>query len=152
MTPASQFEGTIWSSLIVTLGAATYFFSRVFGAWADGAQLGVAEMARLGLAMVVIIVAIEIAFNVAITVWCRSEPQTDERDALIAAKSARNGYYILVSVIVILIGHAGLASLLGYMDALRLDLPMAIALAIFALVVAEIAHYASRLWYYRRGV
>lgn len=152
MTPTSQFESTIWSSLILTIGAATYFFSRVFGAWADGTPLGVAEMAELGLAMVVIIVAIEVAFQASMTIWCKREPQVDERDRLIAAKSARNGYYLLVGALVILIGHAGLASLLGYIDALRLDLPLAIALAVFALVVAEVGHYVSRIWYYRRGI
>jgi hypothetical protein len=147
----SSYESTIWSSLIITVAASVYFFGKVFGAIAAGAPLGVAEIARLGLAIVVLIVAVEIAFQVALAAWCRGEPQTDERDRLIAAKSARNAYYVLVTGLFILIGHAGLASLFGYIDRVRLDLPMAIVLGVFVLVVAEIAHYGSRIAYYRLG-
>lgn len=152
MKNMSAYESTIWSSLIITVAASVYFFGKIFGAYAAGAPLGVDEIARLGLAMVVIIVAIEIAFQVATTVWCRGEPQTDERDTLIAAKSASNAYYVLVTGLVLLLGHAGLAALLGYIDELRLDLPLAIVMGIFVLVVAEVVHYASRIWFYRRGL
>jgi hypothetical protein len=151
MKNISAYESTIWSSLIITVAASVYFFGKVFGAYADGTPLGVEEIARLGLAMVVIIVAIEVAFNIAMTVWCKGEPQTDERDELIAAKAARNAYYVLVTGIIMLIGHAGLASLLGYIDDLLLDLPLAIVMGIFALVVAEVTHFISRIVYYRIG-
>lgn len=151
MNPISQYESTIWSSLIITVAAATYFFGKIFGAVAAGAPLALDQIARIGLAMVIIIVAVEIAFQVALTYWCRGEPQTDERDALIAAKSARNAYFILITGLILLIGHAGLASFFGYIDAMHLDLPMAIVLGVFVLVVAEIGHYVSRIAYYRRG-
>jgi fatty acid desaturase len=99
----------------------------------------------------VVIVAVEIAFRVALTAWCRGAPQTDARDRLIAAKAARNAYYVLVTGLFILIGYAGLASLIGYIDQVRLDVPMAIVLGVFVLVVAEVVHYGSRILYYRFG-
>ena len=151
MTPVSQYESTIWSSLIVTVAAAAYFFSKVFGAELDGESLTVAAIARLGFAVVVVLTAVEIAFQVALTAWCRGEPQTDERDRLIAAKAVRNAYYVLVTSLFVLIGHAGLASLFGYIDEMSIGMPMVITLAVFVLVVAEVTHYSSRIYYYRRG-
>lgn len=151
MTSVSQYESTLWSSLIITVAASAYFFAKIFGAILADDPLSVAQVARLGLAIVIIIIAVEVAFSLVLHAWFRGEPQTDERDELIAAKSARNAYYVLITGIFILVGHAGIAALLGYIDALNLDVQMAITLAVFAMVVAEVTHYGSRIVYYRLG-
>lgn len=151
MNSVSQYESTIWSSLIITVAAAAYFFGKVFGALADGTPLEPGQIARLGLGVVVILVAVEIAFQVAMTAWCRGEPQTDERDRLIAAKATRNAYYVLVTGLVLLIGHLGIQSLFGRGPWLTLDTTTTVTLLVLALVVAEVAQFTSRIFYYRRG-
>lgn len=151
MAPVSQFESTIWSSLIVTVAAAAYFFSKIFGAELAGETLTVAAIARLGFAVVIVLVAVEVAFQLALNAWCRGEPQTDERDRLIAAKATRNAYYVLVTSLFVLLGHAGIASLVGYIDEMAIGMARVITLTIFVLVVAEVTHYGSRIYYYRRG-
>ena len=151
MNSVSQYESTVWSSLIVTLAAAAYFFGKVFGAFAAGVPMDPAGIARLGLGLVVILVAVEIAFQVAVTAWCKSEPQVDERDRLIAAKATRNAYYVLVTGLFMLIGHLGLQSLFGRGPGLTLDTVTTVVLLVLVLVVAEIGQMASRIFYYRRG-
>lgn len=101
--------------------------------------------------MVVILVAVELAFKVAVSAWCKGELQTDERDRLIAAKSARNGYYVLIVLQFVLIGHLGIHSLFGGGLWLTMDAPTLLTFMIFALVLAEIAHFSSRIVYYRVG-
>lgn len=151
MNSVSQYESTVWTSLIVTLAAAAYFFGKVFGAFAAGAPLEPSQVARLGLSVVVILVAVEIAFQVAVTAWCKGEPQVDERDRLIAAKATRNAYYVLIAGLSMLIGHLGLQSLFGQGPGLTLDTATTVVLLVLVLVVAEIGQMGSRIFYYRRG-
>lgn len=151
MRNMSQLESTIWSSLIVTVAAAAFFFGKVFSAIAAGTPLEPGRVALLGLAVIFILTAIEVAFQVTVQIWCKGEPQTDERDRLIAAKSARNAYYVLITLLFMLIGHLGLQALLGKGPWLTLDTTTTVVMLVFALVVAEVSHYASRIVYYRRG-
>lgn len=152
MNSVSQYESTIWSSLIITIAAAAYFFSKVFGAMAEGAPLDPGQIARLGFAVVVILVAVEVAFQVAMTVWCRRQPQTDERDRLIAAMATRNAYYVLITGLFLLIGHLGVQALTGWAPVLVLDTPTTVIFLVFAVVIAEVAQFVSRILYYRRGL
>lgn len=152
MNTVSQYESTIWSSLIITVASAAYFFGKVFGAIAAGAPLEPSQIARLGLAIVVILVAVEVAFKVAMQIWCRRSPQTDERDRLIAAKAMRNAYYVLLTVVFLLIGHLGAQSLLGWVPGLMLDTPTTVIFLVLAIVIAEVVHFTSRIFYYRRGL
>lgn len=152
MSPVSQYESTIWSSLIVTVAASVYFFGKVFGALAAGSPLGMTEIFSLGTAIVVILIAVEIAFQVTLRSWCKSEPQTDERDALIATKSTRNAYFLLVTSQFLFIGHLGIQAMLDVGPYLTMDVPTMITFMVFALVLAEVVHLSSRIWYYRRGV
>lgn len=152
MRNISAYESTIWSSLIITVAASVYFFGEVFGAIVAGTPLGMPAIVRLGAGIVVILVAVEVAFQVAVYTWCKGkEPQTDERDHLIAAKSARNGYYMLIFGQFMLIGHLGIQTLIGRGPWITADAPTLVTFMIFALVVAEITHFSSRIIYYRLG-
>ena len=84
-------------------------------------------------------------------IWCKGKPQTDERDRLIAARATRNAYYVLVTGLFMLIGHLRIQSLIGRGPWLALDTATTVTLLVFALVVAEVAQFASRIFYYRRG-
>lgn len=151
MKSFSAHEGTLWSSLIITVAASVYFFGEVFGAMAAGDPMAAGEIAKLGLALVVILVATEIALNIVVTIACRGEPQLDERDRIIATKAARNAYYILITGLFMVIGHAGIYALLGYAPAIEFNATNTVIFLVFALVVAEIAHFISRIVYYRLG-
>ncbi|MCA1798447.1 MAG: hypothetical protein LC632_03035 [Xanthomonadaceae bacterium] len=150
MRNLSNHESGIWSSLFIIVLTSVYFFSKVLGAMAAGTPLPVDELYRLGLALVFIIVAAEIALQVTLAIACRKKERTDERDALIAAKGARNAYYVLVTGLALLGGHAALNRIFG--RGLEIDLSTAIVFVLLALVIAEIFHFASQLYYYRRGV
>jgi hypothetical protein len=151
MKNISAYEGTIWSSLIVTIAASIYFFGKVFGAIAAGSPLAPGDVARLGLAVIVILIAVEVALALAFAVWCKGVPETDERDELIAAKSARNAYYILITGLFVLVGHLGIQALTGKGPWLTMDTGTTVVTLVFALVVAEVSHYLSRIVYYRIG-
>ncbi|MBX3704520.1 MAG: hypothetical protein KF822_12165 [Steroidobacteraceae bacterium] len=151
MKNISAYESTIWSSLIVTVAASIYFFGKVFGAIAAGSPLAPGDVARMGLAVIVILVAVEVALALAFAAWCKGEPQTDERDELIAAKSARNAYYILITGLFILIGNLGVQALIGKGPWLTMDTGTTVVMLVFALVGAEVSHYLSRIVYYRVG-
>lgn len=151
MKNISAYESTIWSSLIITVAASLYFFGKVFGALAAGTPLDLPAIVRLGAAVVVILVAVELAFKVAVSAWCKGELQTDERDRLIAARSARNGYYVLIVVQFLLIGHLGMQSPFERGPWLTIDAPTLLTFMVFALVLAEITHFSSRIVYYRLG-
>ena len=152
MKSISAYESTIWSSLIITVMASIYFFGKVFGALAADAPLDMSATLRLGLAIVIILVAVEVAFRIAMHAWCRGkEPQTDERDALIAAKSARNAYYTLIVCQFLLIGHLAMESMFGREPLLAIHTASLVAFMVFAIVIAEITHFSSRIVYYRIG-
>jgi hypothetical protein len=151
MKNISAYEGTIWSSLIVTIAASIYFFGKVFGAIAAGSPLAPGDVARLGLAVIVILIAVEVALALAFAVWCKGVPETDERDERIAAKSARNAYYILITGLFVLVGHLGIQALTGKGPWLTMDTGTTVVTLVFALVVAEVSHYLSRIVYYRVG-
>lgn len=152
MKNISAYESTVWSSLIITVLASIYFFGKVFGALAAGTPLDMSQTIRLGVALVVVLIAVEIAFRIAMHAWCKGkEPQTDERDALIAAKSARNAYYTLIVCQFVLIGHLAMESLFGREPLLATHTASLVAFMIFAVVIAEITHFSSRIVYYRIG-
>lgn len=142
-------EKTIWCSLLVLIAAASYFFGRIFFGIATGAPLAPAPLARLAIGLLLVMVAAEVLLRIVIATFSGEEPK-DERDDLVEARSARNAYYILVTGLMFLAGHAALNALFGRGNGV--DIHMAAVFILFALVVAETSHFVSQLFYYRRGV
>ncbi len=149
MTNLSYQEKTIWSSLLVLVGASTYFFLMVFDGYLSGAALTIAQIAPPLLSMVLLIVAAEVALHTTLALCGKEEPK-DERDMLVAAKAARNAYYVLITGLAVLGGHAAAAEVFafGHMPSVE----VAVLAVVFAVTIAEIGHYVSQLYYYRRGV
>ena len=113
MSMLSYQEKTIWSSLLVLVGASAYFFVAVFDGYLSGEPLTIAQIAPPLLSMILLIVAAEVALHVTLTL-CGQEEEKDERDVLVAAKAARNAYYLLITGLAVLGGHAAAAEVFAF--------------------------------------
>jgi hypothetical protein len=148
MATLSYQEKSIWASLLVLTGASAYFFVSVFDGYVSGAPLTVAQIAPPLLSMIVLIVAAEVVLHTTLALCGQEEPK-DERDVLVAAKAARNAYYLLITGLAVLGGHAAAAEVFAYGRMPGVE--AAVLAIVFAVTIAEIGHYASQLYYYRRG-
>ena len=77
----------------------------------------------------------------------------DERDALIAASSYKNGYWVLsIGVWLLLVQLLYVASGGGY-DILLDSSPVFIShLLLLFFILAEVSNFITQLYYYRKGV
>ena len=153
----SKMERAAWVSLIVEGAVAIYYFSAIF---AMGPGLDIHGPAVAGLIGRVIMLAIilgivmEIIMN-GIIRRAHDKVPGDERDALISAKSYRNGYFVL---------GIGCAAIVGYVvlsvgggrawwitEILTLTPVYAAHLLLLAMMLSSGVINASRIFYYRRG-
>ena len=149
MSMLSYQEKTIWASLLVLIGASAYFFITVFDGYLSGEPLTIAQIAPPLLSMILLIVAAEVALHVTLSL-CGREEAKDERDVLVAAKAARNAYYLLITGLAMLGGHAAMAEVFAFGRMPGVE--VAVLAVVLAVTIAEVGHYASQLYYYRRGV
>jgi len=121
-------------ALIVVYGA--YFW----GAPPDSASgmTVLAHMAATVVQMIIIMVVLSVIMAIA---GRQARHMADERDALIAARSARNGYYALLSGI----WCAPILVLSGVSTILTANILLAM------LVLAELVHFGSHVFYDLRG-
>lgn len=128
-------EKSIWGSLIAILVVFGYYFATL-AAPANGSQFDAANVGRLVLAVIAIVV-IEIVYHILISVRSKPEPK-DERDIRIEGKSYRNAYFLLAS---------------GAFLSPFAATPFAIAnMILLSMAIAEIGGFLTQLFYYRRGL
>jgi hypothetical protein len=131
-------------SAVAALAALTTVYGAYFlWAWPPGHRASevVGRMTGAAVLMTAIMIALEIA--IALEARRRSEAagRTDERDAVIGLRSARNGYYALIAMVwcVPFVALAGAS-------------PVLLAnLCLGMLVVAEAVHFGSRIVYGASG-
>jgi hypothetical protein len=114
-------EKSIWGSLIATLIVYGHYF-------ASGSH------GLIG--TIVVLVVIQIVCQSAIALASKPEP-TDERDRLIADKACRNGYFVLVT---------------GVIVCMNVGINLGVNALLMALVAAEIGKSITQLYLYRQGV
>ena len=135
-------EKSAWISLVTYLGAYGYYFWSIAGAAVAG-QSGAFPVGRLLVTVMGLLVVIEIVLQVAVALWKPSEAQAprDERDKVIALKSTRWAFYVVM---------AGAAT--GAV-AVALGAPaFYTANGIFlAVVLAEVVRFAGQVIYFRFG-
>lgn len=153
MKDISYREWATAGSLGALLVVGGLYFSRVFASLLDGAIPERGDLAMYAIWMIGLLVAIEIAFHIVLAVGLvatgrnaddiADEPQPlDERDRLIDAHAYRNAYYV-----------ADVGALIAAVLIFQSDAPhVAVQYLLLALVLAQLVKYASRLWYYRRGL
>ena len=146
---------------LVFVGIAGLFMLALTGAFGDVALAGVggkvkanapltiAQIAPPLLSMILLIVAAEVALHVTLSL-CGQEEAKDERDVLVAAKAARNAYYLSITGLAMLGGHAAMAEVFAFGRMPGVE--VAVLAVVLAVTIAEVGHYASQLYYYRRGV
>jgi len=145
-------EKSAIASLAAVLLVFWFYFSGVLVLIRND-QLHAASASGLMIGAVVVLVIIEIVFQIAVAVFSGGTA-TDERDKLIAAKAGRNSG-ILLGVGALTTIMAILASEIrgGLGDSEIALTPILIAQIIMLLMVlAQVFEYLSQLYYYRRGV
>jgi hypothetical protein len=173
----SQQERASWVSLATTLLIGYWYFSRVF-ALPAASDLHGGAMAGLVLRLIVLAIVIGIAGEVLLNLAQRSmrdgasadATTLDERDALIGLKATRNGHVALFAgVVFVLVQIALIEGIGGWMRGRHRDSPAATTvleqiltgpltamhvaqLLLLVMTLSSLAIYASRIFYYRRGI
>jgi hypothetical protein len=152
----SKLERAAWLSLIVEIVVAVYYFSAIF---AMGPDVDIQSPAMAGLVGRVIMLAIilgivsEIIMNGIIRRNRDTVPE-DERDALISAKSYRNGFFALAICCAGIIGQIVLsegARTWWMKDIVTITPVYAAHLLLLAMMLSSFTINASRIFFYRRG-
>jgi hypothetical protein len=145
-------EKSHWASLFAIVGVFGYHFHNVFGA--VEAITTVELMVRL-IGVIIVIVVIEIVLHIVIAVTAIKDAEDggalDERDVLVNTRAFRNAYVVLFIGVLHMIGYV-IAGDLSSEPRWEVTPANTANLLLFVLVIAEIVNYASRLYYYRRGV
>ena len=145
-------EKSALASLVAVVLVFWYYFSEVSELMrAD--ELNVLSTMGLMLGALVMLVIIEIVFQILVAVISRTTA-TDERDKLISAKAARNSGILLGAGTITLIVAILVSEVRGGIgDSATPLTPILIAQGLLLLVViAQIFEYLSQIFYYRRGV
>jgi hypothetical protein len=121
-------------ALLLVYGA--YFW----GAPPDSAS-GMTVLAHMAATVVQMIIIMVVLFVIMAIAGRQARHVADERDALIAARSARNGYYALISCI----WFSPILVLSGASTILTANILLAM------LVLAELVHFGSHVFYDLRG-
>jgi hypothetical protein len=161
----SKQERASWSLLVINLIIGVVYFSKVFASGVDWRlQMAATSRAFVQVTILAIVLAIvaEIVMNV-LNGKDQDRVAADERDHLIMLKSRRNGHFVLVTALIVLMGTLVVASGFTLGDARhaidaagaafsRAGAAILMAnLLLLALVLTEIAMLASCVFYYRRG-
>ena len=136
-SPLTFREKSLWVVVLSTVVVYAFYFWRAVA-------IGSADPGRVGglfLEAVILLVALQVAGQIAIAVGTRPQPD-DERDRLIAMAATRNAYWVLV---VSAWGVLGIA-------VLSLGTFWTVHAMLLAIVLAELARWGSQLFYYRHGV
>ena len=145
-------EKSVWTSLIAIIAVFGYHFYKVFGAVE---AISTAELVVRLVGIIIIIVIIEIVLHIIIAVTAIKDAEDggalDERDVLINARAFRNAYVVLFIGVLHMIGYV-IAGDLNSEPRWEVTPANTANLLLLVLVVAEIVNYASRLYYYRRGI
>jgi hypothetical protein len=145
-------EKSALASLVAVLVVYWYYFGEVRELMRND-QLDAASALGLMIGAVVVLVIIEVVFQILISAISRSTA-TDERDKLIFAKAARNSGILLGAGTITLILAILASEIRGGLGDPETQLtPILIAQwLILLMVMAQIFEYLSQIFYYRRGV
>ena len=139
-------------SLVATLLVyGNYFLQSIFR-WRNGSS-NEGEVGRM-VGTVVLLVIIEIAYQIVVAVIDNPAPPMDERDRLISARANRNAYGVLATGMGLVLTGILLSEGLSAPSWSPFPLtPILLAQAVLAaMVAAEAVKDATQLFYYRMGV
>lgn len=161
----SKQEKSSWVLLAVNVIVGIWYFSAIFALGAD-VPLHAPQMGQLIARITIVAIAVAILGEIvmhAIVGKAHDAVELDERDRIIGLKACRNGYFVLVSAVIVLM--VALVAAIGFTHRVPSSPPGIILsflkeageaifmanLLLCALVLTEIAIQSSRIFYYRRG-
>jgi hypothetical protein len=165
----SKPERASWIALLVNLLVGVWYFNAVFSLPGD-VNLYSPALAHLIVQLIILSIVLAIAAEVVFHVLAgqpSDKVSQDERDRLIAARAARNGYYLLAAGVFAIMARIVMAASVeqmpsyvrawhepGAIETLFAGpvSPLHVAnLLLLAVMVAGAVVNASRVFYYRRG-
>jgi hypothetical protein len=161
----SEQERLSWSVLVINLVIGFWYFSEIFASGTDfllQMQTMVQFFIRLAILAIVLAILSEIVMY-ALNGKGTDRVESDERDRLIMLKSQRNGHFVLVTALIVLM--VGLVVATGLTLRTEAQAPPLAStflsrtgeaifmanLLLLALILTEVAVQGSRVFYYRRG-
>jgi len=135
-------------SLVAVLAVYGYYFYFVFlGAGPASPE----EMLFWMVGLVVVLVIVQVAFHIVVAVLNPREANAaeDERERLIALKAYRVSYLLMSAGALVVLGRILFGSVVEPEQVTLLGIAN---LLLFALVLAEVGHYAAAIYHFRRGV
>ncbi len=114
-----------------------------------------AAMLCTAIGVVVALVIIEVVFHVILATWDQADADApaDERDRLIASRSAAISHHVLTIGIVLTLGRILVGGAMQEAGSyLGVDLFEAANLLLAALVASEVTRYGAQIYFYRRGL
>jgi hypothetical protein len=144
-------EKSVWGSLVAMVVCSFYYFSEVFGLYADGGAPDPYRAGVLGISLLIALIVIEIVYHSILAIGTRST-ESDERDRWIETRASRNAYVALGVGTFGLVGHLVVGAHFGapYLERLT-DAFAIVNLLLLAMVIAEVVKYVSQIVYYRTG-
>ncbi|MBL4597249.1 MAG: hypothetical protein JKX99_11800 [Robiginitomaculum sp.] len=132
-------------STLISLVAIAVTFGNYFGrVWFFPRD----EASQLGLLFTVlfIFIVIEALLHIGLAIG-QKQQKADERDKAVSGKANRNGYLLMLSLLICFVGYLIFAGILTG----TANVMTAINLMVFAVVAAELVRLGSLLFYYRMG-
>ena len=133
-------EKSTWVTLSSTIVIFGYYFIKAYR-MVFLEKAGHGEMAFLFVSVIVLVIGVEVAAHIILTIIHRPE-STDERDRLIDLKATRNAYYLLVAGVFVALAQFWLST----------PPILVVHIVLFFFILAEILSDMTKLIYYRRGI
>jgi ABC-type multidrug transport system permease subunit len=165
----SKQERASWTALVVNVLIGVWYFSAIFSLPGD-LNLYSRALMQLIIKMIIVSIVVAIAAEIVFHILAgqpKDKVSEDERDQVIDTRAARNGYYLLVAGVFVIITRIVMAVSVEQMPAFKRAghtagvietlfatpvSPIYIAnLLLLAFFAAGTAVHASRIFYYRRG-
>ena len=147
-------EKSLWVSLALTLYLIYFYYSNMLGLQ-ESQTLNADSFTVLLITTVIWLTIISIVSHIVLAIINHKEANDpeDERDKLIDLKGCRVGYGLLSAGVVLSIVHVQLNNLIGEYFGISqtVDLVNFMHIIIMSFLVADMAKYATQLYYYRRG-
>lgn len=136
-------EKSTWISLAIILLVFTGYFVQVFDGISTG-TLDKADITGLFFGAVITVVVLEVALHIAIAIFNvkDADQSMDERDRLYAVKAGNISGWVLGIGVLTIAAHTFIQDMNSLLVA---------NLLLFMVFISQIASYALKLFYYRRG-
>jgi len=147
-------ERSIWVSLAITLYIWFNYFSALYYSAQQG-TLTISSVQEALLTVVIMTIVLEIMHHIVMAIIDNKNANydEDERDKHIALRGSQNAYYILSFTTITAVVHLLFPVMSQTLESV-LNLPneyVIINIIIFGALVAEVAKFATQVFYYRKG-